>query len=271
MGKLMRRYWVPVMLVSEIAEPDCPPVRVQILGERLLAFRDTQGRIGLVDEFCAHRGVSLFLGRNEEGGIRCSYHGWKYDVTGQCTELPSMPHLACKMKIKSYPVHRARRRAVGVHGPARQAAAPPEVEWCLPAREPSLCNQALSGDRLPAGDGRRHRHHARIVGAPLRARARSDAQACEGQQVHQGGSKCGVRSRGVGARPDDLRPAPGRGELALWRITQWIFPVVHADSAVWPARTRRAHVDPDRRRELLGVEHQLPARPARCPRRNCRR
>jgi len=88
MGNLMRRYWVPVMLLSEIAEPDCAPVRVKILGERLLAFRDTQGRAGLIDEFCAHRGASLFLGRNEEGGIRCSYHGWKYDVTGQCIELP---------------------------------------------------------------------------------------------------------------------------------------------------------------------------------------
>src|SRR6187399_2635665 len=84
MGNLMRRYWVPVMLSSEIGEPDSPPVRVKILGERLLAFRDTQGRPGLIDEFCAHRGASLFLGRNEESGIRCSYHGWKYDVTGQC-------------------------------------------------------------------------------------------------------------------------------------------------------------------------------------------
>jgi len=106
MGKLMRRYWVPVMLSSEIAEPDCPPVRVKILGEKLLAFRDSQGRPGLVDEFCAHRGVSLFLGRNEEGGIRCSYHGWKFDVTGQCMELPSVPALASKMHITAIRVWR---------------------------------------------------------------------------------------------------------------------------------------------------------------------
>src|SRR5438105_13692136 len=81
-GRLLRRYWVPVLLQSEIAEPDCPPVRVKILGEKLLALRDTDGMPGLIDEFCAHRGVSLFLGRNEECGIRCSYHGWKYDVHG---------------------------------------------------------------------------------------------------------------------------------------------------------------------------------------------
>jgi phenylpropionate dioxygenase-like ring-hydroxylating dioxygenase large terminal subunit len=66
MGRLMRRYWVPVLLSSEIAEPDCAPVRAKILGERLIAFRDTEGRAGLIDEFCAHRGTSLFLGRNEE-------------------------------------------------------------------------------------------------------------------------------------------------------------------------------------------------------------
>ena len=68
MGNLMRRYWIPALLSSEIAEPDCPPVRVKLLGERLLAFRDTNGRVGVMDEFCAHRGVSLWFGRNEDGG-----------------------------------------------------------------------------------------------------------------------------------------------------------------------------------------------------------
>src|SRR5688500_17112755 len=84
MSALMRRYWVPALLSAEIAEPDCPPVRVKLLGERLVVFRDTQGRIGLIEEFCAHRGVSMFLGRNEDGGLRCVFHGWKYDVSGQC-------------------------------------------------------------------------------------------------------------------------------------------------------------------------------------------
>ncbi len=77
MGNLLRRYWIPALLSSEIAEPDCPPVRVKLLGERLIAFRDSQGRIGVMDEFCAHRGVSLWFGRNEECGLRCPYHGWK--------------------------------------------------------------------------------------------------------------------------------------------------------------------------------------------------
>ena len=81
MGDLLRRYWLPVLISWELSEPDCTPVRVKLLGESMVAFRDTQGRIGLLDEFCAHRGTSLWLGRNEECGLRCVWHGWKYDVT----------------------------------------------------------------------------------------------------------------------------------------------------------------------------------------------
>src|SRR6185312_11052987 len=103
MGNLLRRYWVPALLASELPEPDCPPVRVRILGEKLLAFRDTRGRIGLINEFCAHRGASLFLGRNEECGIRCAYHGWKYDVEGKCVELPQAPQLASQVSLTAYP------------------------------------------------------------------------------------------------------------------------------------------------------------------------
>ncbi len=91
MGEMFRRYWMPALLAEELPENDCPPVRVKLLSERLLAFRDSQGRYGLIDEFCAHRGVSLWFGRNEDCGLRCSYHGWKYDVTGQCVDVPSEP------------------------------------------------------------------------------------------------------------------------------------------------------------------------------------
>ena len=82
MGEVMRRYWMPALLAGQLPSPDCPPVRVKLLGEELVAFRDSQGRIGLLDEFCPHRLASLFLGRNEECGLRCVYHGWKFDVDG---------------------------------------------------------------------------------------------------------------------------------------------------------------------------------------------
>lgn len=105
MGRLFRRYWLPALLAEELPEPDCPPVRVKLLSERMVAFRDSDGKLGLIDEFCAHRGVSLWFGRNEEGGIRCPYHGWKYDVNGQCTDVPSeLPESGfCeRIKLKSY-------------------------------------------------------------------------------------------------------------------------------------------------------------------------
>ncbi|GAA1881456.1 aromatic ring-hydroxylating dioxygenase subunit alpha [Asanoa iriomotensis] len=107
MGDLFRRYWMPALLAEELPDDDCAPVRVKILSERLVAFRDSQGRYGLVDEFCAHRGVSLWFGRNEDSGLRCAYHGWKYDYTGQCVEVPSEPetgNFAANVKLRSYPL-----------------------------------------------------------------------------------------------------------------------------------------------------------------------
>ena len=107
MGRMFRSYWLPALLSEELPERDCPPVRVKLLSERLVAFRDSDGRYGLMDEFCAHRGVSLWFGRNEECGLRCPYHGWKYDVTGQCVEVPSEPEasgFARKIKLRSYPL-----------------------------------------------------------------------------------------------------------------------------------------------------------------------
>src|SRR5205809_8136430 len=131
MGELLRRYWIPALMSEELPRPNCPPVQVQLLSERLIAFRDTQGRLGLMDEFCAHRGVSLWFGRNEENGLRCPYHGWKYDVTGQCVDVPSEPASSgfCqKIKLKAYSC--AERRGVlwTYMGPADQHPAVPEPE-----------------------------------------------------------------------------------------------------------------------------------------------
>src|ERR671919_342839 len=131
MGDLFRRYWLPALLASELPGPDCPPVRVKLLSERLIAFRDTQNRLGLMDEFCAHRGVSLFFGRNEEGGLRCSYHGWKYDVSGQCIDLPSEPQTASKVSIKAYPCIERGGIIWAYMGPPQLQPPPPELEWSM--------------------------------------------------------------------------------------------------------------------------------------------
>jgi phthalate 4,5-dioxygenase oxygenase subunit len=106
MGNLLRRYWIPACLSSEISEPDGPPVRVRLLCEDLVAFRDTNGSVGLIEERCPHRGASLFYGRNEECGLRCTYHGWKFDVAGQCTDQRSELHpFPQRIRVTNYPVH----------------------------------------------------------------------------------------------------------------------------------------------------------------------
>ena len=107
MGELFRQYWIPALLADELPEPGSPPVRVKLLSERMIAFRNDDGEYGLIDEFCAHRGVSLWFGKNEGEGLRCPYHGWKYDVTGQCIEVPSEPEergFCQKVKLTGYPL-----------------------------------------------------------------------------------------------------------------------------------------------------------------------
>ncbi|MBU1315797.1 MAG: Rieske 2Fe-2S domain-containing protein [Alphaproteobacteria bacterium] len=107
MGKLMRQHWTPVCLIEEVAERDGTPLLVEALGERYVAFRDTDGRLGLLDELCPHRRASLLYGRNEECGLRCLYHGWKMDVDGNVVAMSSEPEgspLMNKVKHRSYPV-----------------------------------------------------------------------------------------------------------------------------------------------------------------------
>ena len=107
MGRLMRKHWLPVCLIEEVSEPDGAPVRARVLGESLVVFRDTEGQVGVLEESCPHRGVSLVYGRNEEGGLRCLYHGWKMDVKGHVIEMVSEPAASClaaKVKHKAYPV-----------------------------------------------------------------------------------------------------------------------------------------------------------------------
>ncbi|MBS0429583.1 MAG: Rieske 2Fe-2S domain-containing protein [Proteobacteria bacterium] len=106
MGALLRRYWMPVLLSCELPEPDGPQKKLKVLGEDLLAFRDTTGKVGLVDPVCPHRGANLYYARNEDCGLRCVFHGWKFDTSGQCVDIPTAPaHSPYKerIRIKSYP------------------------------------------------------------------------------------------------------------------------------------------------------------------------
>ena len=108
MGELMRQYWMPAMMSSELPAPDCSPVRVRLLGENMIAFRATSGDVGMIADACPHRGASLFFGRNEEEGLRCVYHGWKFDVDGNCVDMPSEPaesNFKNKVRARAYKTH----------------------------------------------------------------------------------------------------------------------------------------------------------------------
>ena len=158
MGELMRQYWIPGLQSSELAEPDSDPVRIRLLGEDLIAFRDTNGDIGIIDNFCPHRRASMFFGRNEECGLRCVYHGWKFDINGDCVDMPSEPaesNFKDKVKITAYSA-RERGGVVWVYMGPRSELPPlpdleanmlPEGEWAVSSIMRS-CNfvQALEGD-----------------------------------------------------------------------------------------------------------------------------
>ena len=132
MGELMRRYWQPILLSSEVGEPDGAPVRVRILGEDLVAFRDTSGRVGLVDAYCPHRRAPMFYGRNEECGLRCVYHGWKFDAAGNCVDVPTEPassKMKDHIKITAYPTYEKAGLVFTYMGPQDMMPEPPNYEW----------------------------------------------------------------------------------------------------------------------------------------------
>jgi phthalate 4,5-dioxygenase len=145
MGAVFRRYWLPALLSEQVSVADGDPVRLELLSEKMLAFRDSSGRLGLVDEFCAHRGVSLWFGRNEEGGIRCPYHGWKYDISGQCVDIPSErgTPFCERVKLKSYPLVE-RGGVIWVYmGPPELQPPLPEYEFATVALSQSYTSKRL--------------------------------------------------------------------------------------------------------------------------------
>ena len=131
-GELFRRYWIPACLSTELPEPDGAPLRVRLLGEDLIAFRDSDGNPGLVDAYCPHRRAPLFFARNEECGLRCVYHGWKFDRHGNCTDMPSEPAgttLQAKVKLPAYPTYEKGGVVWAYLGPKELMPDAPDYEW----------------------------------------------------------------------------------------------------------------------------------------------
>jgi phenylpropionate dioxygenase-like ring-hydroxylating dioxygenase large terminal subunit len=227
LGKMFRRYWLPALLSEELVACDGSPVRLQLMGEKLLAFRNTSGELGLIDEFCAHRGVSLWFGRNEENGIRCPYHGWKYDIHGQCVEVPSEdPNSGyCeKVALKGYPMVE-RGGVIWVYmGPPELQPPLPEWEFATVPLENSYMSKRLQEcNWLQAMEGGIDSSHVSFLhGGSLN----SDPlfKGSKGNQYNQNDFKPVfevVDTQGglfVGARRN------AEDDQYYWRITPWIMP-----------------------------------------------
>jgi len=226
MGELMREYWVPAMLGSELPVPDGDPVRVKLLGEELIAFRDTTGSVGLVANGCPHRGASLFFGRNEQGGLRCVYHGWKFDTSGACLDMPNEPPFSKfknTVRAVAYPCIERAGIVWAYLGPRTIPPPFPEIEATTLAegayktdaifRE---CNwlQALEGDMDTA-----HFVFLHYGGSdPAEARPGSFMQ----YQLQTRAASYEVVETESGALYGACRPAkPGQN---YWRIGQFHFP-----------------------------------------------
>ncbi len=167
MGRLMRLYWIPFLRASDV-ERNGQPHRVRLLGEDLVAFRDSSGRVGLVDHACPHRGAPMVFARNEDDGLRCIYHGWKFSVDGQCREMPAEPvnsPMCSRMKITAYPVRERNGMLWAYLGDAPDQAPPlPEVEWNLvPEERVAISIRVQECNWLQALEGEIDSAHAAIL------------------------------------------------------------------------------------------------------------
>ncbi len=244
MGELFRRFWLPFMLAEELPGPDCPPVRTKLLGEELIAFKDTNGRIGLLDRYCPHRGTELFFGRNEECGLRCSYHGWKWDVDGNCMDMPSEPpqsRFKTKVTIKSYSAVEYGGAIWAYMGPRELKPGLPQLPWAMvPASHrligkffsPNNYAQSLEGDIdsshvsfLHAGLSTKQREAKLALGEKLNL-AQVDKVPRFDVRKKDYGLLIGARRQAKKGRYQGGIGGPaqvGKG-VYYWRITQVLMP-----------------------------------------------
>ena len=160
MGEVLRRFWAPILISEDLPEPDCNPKEVRLLGEDFVAFRDSNGEIGFVEALCPHRRAPLFYGRNEHEGLRCIYHGWKFDVEGNCVDMPSEPaqyEFAKKVRPIGFPTREWGGIIWAYIGPSDRIPELPQLEWCrVPAEHRNLA-KVQPGVQLCAGHRGRHR------------------------------------------------------------------------------------------------------------------
>jgi len=224
---MFRRYWHPVCLSSEVEGPDCDPVEVTLLGEDLVGFKDTDGRLGLLDARCPHRGTALSYGRNEEGGLRCINHGWKFTVTGECVDTPAEPEestLKSKVCARSYPCEERGGIVWAYMGPPGTSPAFPEFVWTtIPSEYTFVSKWLQESNYYNAIDGATDSHVA-ILHSFLKDQ---DRTAARGEQLapllfQDQRPVVFTETTDVGLMIATRRSVGG--DRYLWRIAQFYFP-----------------------------------------------
>jgi phthalate 4,5-dioxygenase oxygenase subunit len=234
MGELIRRYWIPALLSEEIPEPDCSPVRVRILSEKLVAFRDSNGRVGLLEEHCSHRGTSLFFGRNEECGLRCIYHGWKYDMEGNVLDTPAEPagsDFKSKLKHVAYPTMEAAGIVFAYLGPRDKMPLLPNYEWTLlPTEQTYVTKALLECNYLQGLEGECDSSHLSFLHREFTAAGRRQLFALDSSPAYE------TEETDFGVRLIATRNAGPATQYV--RVSSFVMPIT-----CWvPARNREAHI-----------------------------
>lgn len=225
MGELFRRFWTPALLASEIPEADGAPARVNILGEELVAFRDSNGKIGLLDAFCAHRRANLFWGRNEECGLRCVYHGWKFDVDGNCVDVPNLEEgetIKGKMGVKAYPTIERGGLIWAYLGPPELKPAPSVADvFELPADHLYIQKIILEGNWLQFAEGDIDSSHVSFLHSSAK-----DAQiaSVSPHAFSDRAPRWTIRKTDYGLALAARRKAGDDEASWHWRINQWLMP-----------------------------------------------
>jgi phthalate 4,5-dioxygenase oxygenase subunit len=226
MGNLFRHYWLPAIRSDELPSPDCPPLRVKLLGEELIAYRTTSGDVGLIQNACPHRGASLFFGRNEEEGLRCVYHGWKFHVSGACVDMPSEPaesNFKNKVHARAYPTQE-RNGIIWAYMGSREEPPPlPDIEANLLNRDVQKINVLHRACNWMQGiEGELDTIHAAFLHFGSAKLEDQKPGSFNYYHIKQREGHFSVRDTEFGASYGCYRPA--EEDTYYWRIAHVLFP-----------------------------------------------
>jgi phenylpropionate dioxygenase-like ring-hydroxylating dioxygenase large terminal subunit len=228
MGNLLRCFWMPFALASELPAPDSDPIRVRLLGEDLVAFRDSNGSIGLIAANCPHRGASLFFGRNEECGLRCVYHGWKFDASGACVDMPNEPaesDFKHKVRATAYPTQEGGGVLWAYLGEPSDMPDLPELEWTrVPDNHRFVSKRIQFCNYLQNVEGEVDSSHVSFLHSRFdpQAYAANQALSLPDYMARDRAPRFFVRPTEYGLQIAARRDADE--DSYYWRITQFLMP-----------------------------------------------